>query len=152
MTDFASTGRVGTPAGKDFLAFDVGSGLPVTRIEETIPLVANNAAGQVANWSNPFPFPVAVEGFTVYAQTASAGACTVSGGVAANAQTLSNGILSGQSVAATGRFNGTIPATIAGSTVGVGQAVTLSVASGASAGLTGWLRLSLMPLGIVRNS
>lgn len=148
----ASTGRFAAPSGKGFIAYDADTGLPVSALTQLLPLVANDAAGQIANWTNNFPFPVLIEGATLVVLTASTGACTVNIGIAANAKTSSSNMAAGTSIAATLVGNLATGVTLANRVVNPGEAITISRASGASAGVVGWFDLRLKPLGIVRNS
>ena len=148
----ANTGRIAAPSGKGFIAYDAMTGYPVSSLSQLLPLVANDAAGQIANWTNPFPFPVLIESANLVVLTASTGACTVSTGIAANAQTSSSNMAASTNVNATLVGNLAAGITLASRVVNPGEAVTVSRATGASAGLVGWFDLRLKPLGIVRNS
>ena len=87
-------------------------------------------------------FDIIVYGATLDVTTQSSGACTVSVGAAANGTTLNAGMISGQSVAATGQF---AKATPVAQKVPAGQFITASTASGASAGLVAKLYVEFCP-------
>ena len=101
-----------------------------------------DTAGGLLAWQNTLGYDMIVYGATLDVTTQSSGACTVSVGAAANGTTLNAGMISGQSVAATGQF---AKATPVAQKVPNGQFVTASTASGASAGLVARLYVEYCP-------
>lgn len=152
----ANTGRVAAPSGKGFIPYDADTGYPVGPLEVIAPLVASDAPGQVFNWTNNFPFTVVVDQVNFLIETVSTGACTLQAGVVANAQTAGNGLITSADPTILGLKGPAAAVFLATTTtirtVAPGQAVTISMQTGATAGLTGWAILKLTPLGIVRNS
>lgn len=99
-----------------------------------IAMVAADTAGGIAAWANPEGATIIVTNVILDVTTVATGACTVSAGVAANGTTLASNLISGQDVhSATGCFTSAGKAARATSS----QFVTVSTASGASAGLVG---------------
>lgn len=101
-----------------------------------------DTAGGLLAWQNNLGYDIIVYGATLDVTTQSSGACTVSVGAAANGTTLNAGMISGQSVAATGQF---AKATPVAQKVPAGQFITASTASGASAGLVAKLYVEFCP-------
>lgn len=104
-----------------------------------IPLSAVDAAAGIFTWTNNEPAAVIVTKVTVDVTTASTGACSISIGQAATA-ILSNNLIDTLSVATAGSFDNITDKGTNGKSrqrVAVGQLVTGSTASGASAGLAG---------------
>jgi hypothetical protein len=106
-----------------------------------VPLAAVDSAGGILAWqpdSKSYGAVIVLD-MIIDVTTNSTGACTVSAGIAANATTLSSTLISGQSVASTGSFISTnaghLPA---------GQYITISTASGASAGLVGYAYITFL--------
>ena len=99
-----------------------------------------DTAGGIAALANPFGTTVYVMGGSnLVVTTQSTAACTVSIGPAANATTLAATVFSGISVAAAGQTNSVlVPAWTAS------QFMTASTATGASAGLVGFVALNLL--------
>jgi hypothetical protein len=108
---------------------------------DKVALAAVDTAGGVFAWENPASAAIIVHSVILDVTTNTTGACTIDVGVAANATTLSDTLLDGQSLATAAKVlnSATNPGTNgamarrATST----QYVTGSVASGASAGLVG---------------
>lgn len=99
-----------------------------------------DTAGGLAALANPFGTLVYILGNSqLVVTTQSAGACTVSVGVAANATTLSATLFSGISVAATGQTNGVLVPSWSTT-----QFITASTASGASSGLVGFVAIPIL--------
>jgi hypothetical protein len=108
--------------------------LPVTGGTDT--------AGGLLAWQNTLGYDILVDAATLDVTTQSSGACTVSIGGAANGATLNAGMISGQSVAATGTFG---KATPVAQKVAANAFITASTASGASAALIGNVYVSFFP-------
>lgn len=146
-------GRVICPAGRGFIPFEQGSGLPDGLLERTIALGVGTAPGGVAQWRNDFPFPVMPQQARLVLETASSGAGTVTIGKAANIGSLpSAAFAAGVNVNTTGVYNTLSAATVgSGAVVAPGEAITVSQDSGSVAGLAGYLELTLIPLGLVNN-
>ncbi len=105
-----------------------------------IALAAVDAAGGVAAIANPEGAAVIVTRLALDVTASSTGACTVDAGIAANATTSADGLIDGLSVAATGVFDNVSDAGTNGrarAKWGAGQYLTISKASGATAGLAG---------------
>jgi hypothetical protein len=103
-------------------------------------LVANDAAAGMVSWQNIAVYPVIVTRAILHVTTIAAAACTVSVGTATTAVLASN-LISGQDVhSATGGFFSSTGAVIA-----AGSFLTASTASGASAGIVGYLYVETMP-------
>ena len=108
-----------------------------------LPLAGGtDTAGGLLAWQNNLGYDIIVYGATLDVTTQSSGACTVSVGAAANGTTLNAGMISGQSVAATGQF---AKATPVAQKVPAGQFITASTASGASSGLVAKLYVEYCP-------
>jgi len=101
-------------------------------VTAAIPVVGpTDTAGALGAWQVPSGYGnVIIKRIILNVITQSAGACTVSSGVAANGTTLNAGMISGQTVAAVGVFTSTSVQTMTNA-----QFVTFSTASGASSGL-----------------
>lgn len=121
--------------------FTIGNkGVP--RVHQ-VAMVASGDAGGIAAFANPLAVPILVIRAVIEWTTVSSGACTVSVGVAADGTTLSNTLISGQSVATTaGLASSTTPRRCA-----VGEYVTASVASGTVTGLVGRVYIEYVPIG-----
>lgn len=105
-----------------------------------VALAAVDTAGGVAAIANPEGAAVIVTRVLIDVTTASTGACTVDAGIAANATTSADGLIDGQSVAATGVFDNISDGGTNGKARakwGATQYLTISKASGATAGLVG---------------
>lgn len=110
-------------------------------------MAAVDTAGGVFAFQNPLDVAVLVTKIHLVWTTPSSGACTVSAGVAANGTTLNAGLVSGQSVAsAAGSVSSTVPK-VMDANGGSNDWVTVSVASGASAGLVGRVYIEYIPIG-----
>lgn len=149
-------GRLAVPDNRGWLPYQTLTGFPAGEFDVYAPLAASDAGGGVYAWANPFPFAVMVSWLQVIVTTGSSGVGTFSAGVAANTSTLSATLLSGinsqtvqASVSALPATNSTV---FTQQVVAAGQALTISRASGAMAGLTGWVQFSVLPLGNVINS
>jgi len=118
----------------------------VPRIHQVAMAVVDTAGG-VAAFENPLDVAILITRLVLEWTTQSTGACTLSAGVAADATTLNAGLVSGQSVAsAAGTVSSTVPKRCAANGVS-GSFVTVSVASGASAGLVGRVYIEYVPIG-----
>lgn len=103
-------------------------------------LTASDSAGGVFAVQAPDRNTYVVDLVILDVTTASTGACTIDVGVAANSTTLSDTLIDGVSVAATGQMNNYDDKGTNGRAVrktASGNFITASVASGASAGLVG---------------
>jgi len=106
-----------------------------------VDLAAADTAGGVLSLANPFGVDAMISRLILNVTTASTGACTVDAGTAANGTTSADNLIDGLDVnSATGVFDNTVN----GGTNGGGaelwgstQYLTISMASGAAAGLAG---------------
>jgi hypothetical protein len=101
-----------------------------------------DTAGGVVAWANPEGAAILVSRMVIDVNTKATGACTVDAGVAANVTTSNDGLLDGLDVGtAAGAFDNITDKGTNGKSrqkVTPSQFVTISVASGASAGLVGF--------------
>lgn len=103
-----------------------------------------DTAGGLLSWQNNLGYDIMVTSHQLHVQTQSAGACTVSfGGTSTSGTTLASNMISGQSVAATGVFNGGALSVL----VPNGKWLTGSTATGASSGLVARAYFSYIPAG-----
>ena len=137
-TDGQELFRAGGPAtvGANAPAYLPGSTLKLPMAGPT------DTAGGLLAWQNTLGYDIIVYGATLDVTTQSSGACTVSVGAAVNGTTLNAGMISGQSVAATGQ---SAKATPVAQKVPAAQFITASTASGASAGLVAKLYVEFCP-------
>lgn len=112
-----------------------------------VPLAALDTGGGVVSLANPEGASVIVTKLIINVTTAATAACTVDGGIAAAATTSADNLIDGLDVnAATGAF----------ATAGTngkraklwesGQYLTISMASGAAAGLAGYAYVEYIPV------
>lgn len=109
-------------------------------------ITASDSAGGMFSWVNPWTVPVLITDFRLEVTTASTGACTVDAGIAANATTSDDSLIDGQDVnSAAGVFSASAPVRLdeAG---GTADTVTVSVATGASAGIVGRAYIQYVPI------
>lgn len=137
-------GSVNFSGASAFTALPTVKGSDAVLVEQGA-LAAVDTAGGVFSWVNPWSVPVMILGFTLEVTTQSTGACTLDAGVAANATTSDDTLLTGQSVAAAGIFSATAKVRLdeAG---GTADTVTVSMASGATAGLVGRAYVMYVPI------
>jgi hypothetical protein len=105
-----------------------------------------DAAGGLAAWKNPYPVPALINRATVDVITASSAACTIDVGEASAANILGTNLINGLSVASAGTHDNLTSPGTAGlplAKVPVGGFVTVSTATGASAGLVANVYLEL---------
>jgi hypothetical protein len=122
-------------------------GIPTNRRGVRVPLAASDAAGGVFAWQNPSHLAVIVTGVWLHVLTKSTAACTLDIGVSANATTLSDTLIDGVDVGtAAGIFDLATNKGSSGSTRrlvdkqgGADDHITGSKASGAAAGLVGFV-------------
>lgn len=107
-----------------------------------VAVTALDAAGGVASIANPEGVEVLVTRVVIDVNTPSTGACTVDAGIAANGTTLNDTLIDGLSVATAGVFDNISEAGTNGkarAAWGASQFLTISKASGAAAGLVGFV-------------
>lgn len=106
------------------------------------PLVAADTAGGMVSYANPYSYDLMIHFAVLDVTTASSGACTVSVGyTVTSGTTLSSTLINGQTTASAGTFNSGAKSIVWPS----GKWVTASVASGASAGIVGYLYVDVVP-------
>ena len=109
-------------------------------------MVASASAGGIFAFRNPLDVPILVLSITLEWTTFTSGACTVDAGVAANGTTLSDTLVDGQSVATSaGLVKSTVPRRVT-ENGGTADWVTVSMASGAIAGLVGRVYVEYIPI------
>jgi hypothetical protein len=99
-----------------------------------------DTAGDVLSLANPEGADLIITRLVIQVTTASTGACTVDAGVAADGTTSADNLIDGLSMAATGVFDNIEDQGTNGKSAklwGASQYLTISRASGASAGLVG---------------
>lgn len=108
-----------------------------------------DTAGAIGSWLNPQAGAIIVTEVAVDVVTASSAACSVSVGSAASATTLGANLLDTQSVAAIAVLDNVTNKGTNGKTslkVAAGSYITVSTASGASAGLVGVAYITYFPI------
>ena len=100
----------------------------------------NDAAGGLGSWANPESGRIVITGIMVDVTTPSTAAATMNAGSAANAATSSSNLINGVTIGSVEDIDDVSNKGAAGNTVlgvNLGQAITFSTASGASAGMAG---------------
>jgi hypothetical protein len=120
-------------------------GKEIVRVHQAA-MVASADAGGVFAFQNPLDVPILVLSLILEWTTVSSGACTLDAGVAADGTTLSDTLVDGQSVATTtGLVRSTVPRRVS-ENGGATDWVTVSMASGAIAGLAGRVYVEYIPI------
>ena len=138
-----AVGRFGGPATRVGGAIATNTNVPNYRTSFLLTMRIQgptDTGGGLAAFANPFGvtayiLPGGVMGIT----TASSGACTASAGIAANGTTAATNILAATSVAASG-----VTAMTLATTWTTAQFLTMSQATGASAGLIGFISVPIL--------
>lgn len=110
-----------------------------------LALTASDSAGVFFNWKNPEAKAIIVDRVVLDITTQSSGACTVDVGIAANGTTLNDTLIDGLSIAVAGVFDsvGNLGTNGKGARkAAVGEYVTGSRASGAAAGVVGFVYIT----------
>jgi hypothetical protein len=105
-----------------------------------VPLKAVDTAGGILAWANPTGGPIIITDLILDVTTQSTGACTANAGIANDGVTSNNTLMTAVSLAAAGVFNAIKNAGASGisqTKCAANQFVTVSQATGASAGLVG---------------
>lgn len=137
--DCMRAGGVAGPAGSNSPSYVPGSSMSFNIAGGT------DTGGGVLSWQNKFPFDILVTGAVVNVTTIATAACTLSiGGTSTSGTTSSSTLISGQDVhSATGAFTSAAPVAVL---VPQNKWITGSVASGASAGLVGYVYVAYRPV------
>jgi hypothetical protein len=135
--DMCRLGAYAGPAGSNQPRFNGGEWLEWNIAGGT------DTGGGILSWQNNLGYDVIVTDFSLEVLTQSSGACTVSfGQTAVNGTTSASNLMSGQSVASAGLNAAAAPVKVK---VPANTWLTGSRASGASAGLVGIARASIIP-------
>lgn len=112
------------------------------------PLLSGDTAGALFSWVNPWAYPILITAFWLEVTTVNTtGACTVDVGIAANATTSDDEIIDGQDVqSATGIFASTLVPIRLDEAGGTQDTITVSKATGATAGLEGRVYFTYVPI------